>query len=230
MFDRLEVIAAESARFADLAATTPDDTPIVSCPEWTSRDLVAHLEEVQRFWAGNVRAARPDEPTETEGQPPGPAGRAAWMRASTEALLDALRQADDVTPCWTWWDAPRTAGAVARHQVQEAAVHRWDAEAAVGTPGPLDSEVAHDGVGEFVEIMIGHDLDDLDGVVRLQTSDTGGEWSLGTPNTGGSPDATITGTASDLVLLLYRRVPLSAVTVDGERAVAEAMLALLDTQ
>jgi uncharacterized protein (TIGR03083 family) len=233
MFEPLEVIASESARFAELAATTPADTPIPSCPEWTARDLVAHLGEVQQFWAGNVRAARPDQATNTDTEPPESSELVEWMRASTEALLDALRQADADTPSWTWWDRPRTAGAVARHQVQEAAVHRWDAEAAVGAAGPLDAEVADDGVGEFLEIMVGHDADGLPGTVRLRSLDTGGEWSVGAGDAaspGDSHTATITATASDLVLLLYGRIPLDAVEVAGSRSLASGLLSILVTE
>jgi uncharacterized protein (TIGR03083 family) len=233
MFDPLEVIASESARFAELAATTPADTPIPSCPEWAAQDLVAHLGEVQRFWAGNVAAARPDQPTSIDAERPESSDLAAWMRASTELLLGALRQAGDDTPSWTWWDRPRTSGAVARHQVQEASVHRWDAEAAVGGARPLDAEVAHDGVGEFLEIMVAHDADGLPGTVLLRSRDTGGEWSVGggaAASPGGSHTATITATASDLVLLLYGRIPLSTVDVAGPRSLPAALLSILVTE
>jgi uncharacterized protein (TIGR03083 family) len=233
MFDRLEAIAAEGARFADLAATTPGDTPVRSCPEWTARDLVAHLGEVQRSWAANVTAARPDQPPGDSQEASPSSDLSAWMRDSTEALLDALRRAGDAAPCWTWWGEPATAGAVARHQVQEAAVHRWDAEDAVGTAGPLDAEVAHDGVGEFVEIVIGDEADGLDGVVVLRSCDTGGEWSVGAGGIAAAEAgrlAEITATASDLVLLLYGRLPLSHVQVDGDRGVAEALVVLLETE
>ena len=54
-----------------------------------------------------------------------------------------------------------TAGAVGRHQAQEAAVHRWDAEGVRARPRPLDPALADDGVPEFIEIMIGSDLDAL---------------------------------------------------------------------
>jgi len=45
--------------------------------------------------------------------------------------------------------APSTSGAVAWHQVQEAAVHARDAQEAAGHAGPLPAVVAADGVQEF---------------------------------------------------------------------------------
>ncbi len=134
-FDRLAAIAADSARVAELAAHTPGDARVTSCPEWDFAALVGHLGEVQRSWAQNVRAASTDAPSGGEHAPPS-TGLDRWMAQSTEELLTALADASEDSPCWTWWGEPRTAGAVGRHQVQEAAVHRWDAESVAGTPSP----------------------------------------------------------------------------------------------
>jgi hypothetical protein len=52
----------------------------------------------------------------------------AWSAASTQLLLDALREAGpDRVNCWTWWgpsESPQTSGAVARHQLQEVIVRQ----------------------------------------------------------------------------------------------------------
>ena len=61
----------------------------------------------------------------------------AWLGWCTYTLLGALRDAGPDAPCWAWWGEPRTSLAVARHQAQEVAVHRWDAELAAGDVGPL---------------------------------------------------------------------------------------------
>lgn len=226
MVDRLRVIASESGRVAELAGAGPTDRPVPGCPGWDLADLVGHLGEVQRSWAEHVTAAKPDQAWEGDVPPPPPDNLSGWMAASTDALLGALRAAPDDSPCWTWWGEPRTAGAVARHQVQEAAVHRWDAESALGLPAPLQAEVAHDGVAEFLEIMI-DDPAGLDGEITLRSSDTGGEWRVGPA---GGRAATLRGTASDLVLLLYKRVPLSAVEVAGDAGLAQDFVVGNDTE
>ena len=48
-----------------------------------------------------------------------------------------------------------TAGAVARHQAQEAAVHAWDAQKTIGKPEPIPASVAVDAVAEFLEVTLG---------------------------------------------------------------------------
>jgi hypothetical protein len=71
----------------------------------------------------------------------------AWLAASTQELLDALREAGPDRGCWAWWGAsqsPRTCGAVARHQLKEVAVHTYDAQVTVGAPQPLPDEVDGD--------------------------------------------------------------------------------------
>ena len=57
----------------------------------------------------------------------------AWSADATDRLILELRNAGPNRMCWTWWEAsgaPMTSGAVARHQIQEAAVHAYDAQQA----------------------------------------------------------------------------------------------------
>jgi hypothetical protein len=125
---------------------------------------------------------------------------------------------------------PATAGAIARHQVQEAAVHRVDAELVAGTAAPLHADVADDGVAEFLQVMLDIPKGTVLRPVRLRATDTGSEWQAG----GDGPDreavVTVSGTASDLVLALYGRISLAALTVDGDREAAEALLAAASTE
>jgi hypothetical protein len=76
----------------------------------------------------------------------------AWLAAATQQLLDALREAGPDRGCWTWWadsQSPQTCGAVALHQLQEIAVHTYDAQVTLGASQPLPDEVAIDGVEDF---------------------------------------------------------------------------------
>ena len=227
MLDNLQAIRRESARFSDVVADADPAAPVPSCPEWSVRGLVEHLGGVQRFWAGTVTEGDRDRPSDREHPFTGSEGElAGWMRGSTDALLAALGKTDDDAPCWTWWGAPRTCGAVARHQVHEAAVHRWDLEAAVGLAAPLDADVAEDGVAEFLEIILGSTATTLLGSVSLVSDDTGGEWIVGDQR---GPHAEVHGSASDLVLLLYGRLTPSSVRVDGDPALLDELLGSADT-
>ena len=55
----------------------------------------------------------------------------ARCRAGVEHLASTLAAADPAAPVWTW-ARQKDAGFVIRHQAQETAVHRWDAEHAAG--------------------------------------------------------------------------------------------------
>jgi uncharacterized protein (TIGR03083 family) len=216
-------IADESEAFA--ATITPGalDARVPGCPDWSLRELVWHLGRVQRFWAGDVRVGQDIEPAEFDEAAPGPsdaAELAAWMRASTSDLLDALRTTPPVTPAWTWWKGDRTVGAIARHQVQEAVVHRWDAQSAIGTPAPIDAAIADDGVGEFLAVN-----GEWRGTapVEFRATDTGSLFSAGEQAT-----VAVRATASDIVLLLHRRISADAVEVDGDRAALDKFLVAVE--
>jgi uncharacterized protein (TIGR03083 family) len=217
--DVLRFIEAESAAAAATISPATLEARVPSCPDWSLTELIWHLGRVQRFWAAIMRAGdvEPEFPAERSG-PTEAAELEEWFRAATRELLDALRTVPWDTPAWTWWKEDRTVGAIARHQVQEAAVHRWDAQlAATGRPDPLPATLADDGVDEFCWIarqMRGPQP------IAFHATDTGTTATAGA----GEPVVTASAPASDLVLLLYSRVGAGAVTVDGDRAALDAFL------
>ncbi len=223
MNEFLESIERESEAFAATIRADSLDRRVPGCPDWALRDLVWHLGRVQQFWAFDVRAGV-DAPPEFDEAQPGPteAGAlAAWMRDATRELLDALRGAPADAPAWTWWHEPRIAGAIGRHQVQEAAVHRWDAQSALGTPEPLPATLAADGVDEFLEIARQMRPP---APIAFEATDTGRTFTL----SDGAPTVTVSAPSGDLVLLLYRRLSPDAVRVDGDRAALDEYLAPIE--
>ena len=232
--DRLEIIAAESRRLSDLVAALDLEARVPSTPEWSVRDLAHHIGEVQWYWGENVRAQNPDERSGAELTAfPEDSDLLAWLGWCTYSLTSALREVGPDAPCWAWWPQPHTAGAVGRHQAQEASVHRWDAEGVTGSAAPLHDGLAEDGVPEFIEIMVGADLASLPGTVTLTATDTGASWRVaGTPAGGGSGTRTseLRASASDLVLMLYRRLPVPDDAVVGDPILVAALLSLADTR
>ena len=156
----LALVEDRSAALRTSVADSPDlDVRVPSCPDWSLRDLVEHLTEVQRFWAAAVTASPSEHPpTLAPASDALPADLLTRSATATQELIAALRAAGPAMGCWTWWgacDVPMTSGAVARHQVQEAAVHAFDAQLAAGLPQPVPAIVALDGIAEFIAISHG---------------------------------------------------------------------------
>lgn len=244
----LRLIDEQSAAFDALVAAAPDlDVPVPTCPEWTLFDLAEHLGQGRRAWGAIVTAGPSDTRAATAAsQGPAPRDRAdlaAWLAESTRQLLDPLRESGPDRGCWTWWGAsqsPQTSGAVARHRLQEAAVHMYDAQLATGAPEPVPVEVALDGVDEFVYTCCAttapwpHEPAVVDYHVsegrswRLRLSAAGAhaaDLPAGGAGTDADPaDATARGTAGDLLLVLYGRLPLDALDLSGALPVFDQLV------
>ena len=211
-----------------VAALITDDSRaliVPSCPEWTFEELAWHLGVVQRFWAANLLARNADAPLETEDDDIASesAAFAAWCRDSTAQLISALDEVGEDSPCWTWWGEPASAGAVARHQVQEALVHAWDAANALGVAQALPRAAALDGVPEFLHVHRDGLVVANGKAITFHASDADSSWTLGAGET-----TTISASASDLVLYLHHRRPLEGLTVTGDAGAVHATLAAID--
>jgi uncharacterized protein (TIGR03083 family) len=232
--DHLPVLRRVDARFADAAAEAVLArgwaAPVPGCPGWTLADLVAHLGEVQHFWAWVVRNRATDP-----GGYAGPARRPddellGWAVAQSAELETVLAATDPGERVWTW--APQQdVRWVLRRQAQEAVVHTVDVEQVLGDVRPIPTDVGLDGLDEWLEVMVPGVFPDgpPPGAhpVTLHAIDAGVERTL----FAGSrpyPVATLRGTAGDLLLACWRRVPLEVLTVDGDGLQAAAMIGLVD--
>ena len=245
--DLLWLIDERATAFRVAITAAPSlDLPVPTCPGWRLSDLVQHIGEGRRLWAATV-AAGPDATSRTpaQGDAVAPQEREAvlaWLAASTQLLLAALREAGPDQGCFTGWgytQTPHTAGGVARQQVQEIAVHTYDAELTVGEPASLPVEVALDGVEENLFISsfttsawphqpTAFDLHATEGRSWRLTVDGDGARTTRLPATGEDPDAaglSIRGTASDLVLWLYNRISVDSLQLDGDPELLDLLLA-----
>jgi uncharacterized protein (TIGR03083 family) len=216
--DYVASVSADAENLAAVLSETRLDTPVPTCPEWTLRDLGHHLGRVHRWVAEIVRTgARPD------GYDPGQAGDdvAAWVRAGSDGLTEALRSRDPAEPCWTF-AAPAVVGFWSRRQAIETAVHRWDGENAAGSAHPIDAEVGSDGVDEMLTVMApmswARKAPDVAGTIHLHCTDVDGEWLVRLDGKGAfdvtrehaKGDVAFRGPASSLLLALWRRLPAGA--------------------
>jgi len=215
-------IAYHSGGFAEAVRDNLDGR-VEHCPDWDVADLVWHLSEVHWFWK-TIAAERLDGPPEKSRRPQRPERDelvAAFERGADE-LVDVLRDADQEAPAWTWYPARQDVGFITRHQVQEAAVHHWDAAQSAGAAWSVRPEVAADAVEEFLTCSLADQEDvqrlgrSLSGPIVLTATDTGSSWTVSQANPGAAllwkagadGPVTVTGTASDLLLWLYGRASL----------------------
>ncbi|GHF67740.1 hypothetical protein GCM10010218_56540 [Streptomyces mashuensis] len=177
------------------------------------------------------RTGWPDPPEDTPHLGPLPPSLVDWYAEGAAALEDALRTAPDVH-VWTWGQE-QTVGFWRRVQTVEAALHRWDAEGATGTPAPFDPALAADGVAHHLDVMVParrawREAPPGSGEsYRFRRTDgDGGDWTVrfdGADVVRDVPAADcaveLAGTASDLLLFLWNRLPADrAGTARGETA------------
>lgn len=248
----LRLIDERSTAFRAAVASAPSlGVQVPTCPEWTLFDLAQHIGEGRRDWAATVAAGPAPAKSAAQGTPAAPREREAllaWLAESTEQLLDALRKAGPDLGCWTWWSdsqSPRTSGAVARHQLQQMAVHTYDAQITVGAPQPLPDEVALDGVEEFLFTCVATtsawphkpaavDFHASEGRSWRLSLSADGARTAPLPGPGALPataavqdpdaaDVSARGTASELVLMLHGRIPFDSVELGGEQGILDQL-------
>ena len=125
-------------------------------------------------------------------------------------------------------------------QAIEAAVHRWDAENAVGVAQPLDPALAADAIGQTFEVMapmrrfVGKAPPGHGERFLFQRTDGPGKWAvqfdgdavlLGTP--GSHYDIQISGTTSDVALFLWQREVTGKLDIQGDTSLLSRYFALV---
>lgn len=239
----LDAIRRDGAGLLDAARAADPGAPIAACPGWTPIDLVWHIGEVHRFWSTVVGERLAEPPP--DWPPERPADDDVWPYAaeSVEMVVDVLATADPATPVWTW-SSQHDVAFVIRRMAQETAVHRIDAEQAAGRAPEVEAELAADGIDEFLTFFLAYTVKDpppLGGSVHLHCTDVEGEWTITTGDDGAyvvtrdhaKADTALRGTASDLLLVLWRRRSLDDATdggvdVFGDRDVAARFVARTD--
>lgn len=222
--DHLIHLAADADRLVALLRRNPPTTAVEHCPGWDLGALTRHLGAVHRWATSIVRSGdkAPQQAEEVDDD-----RLAEWLAGGVADLHTALTAADPDSPCWTL-AGPGTAGFWRRRMALETAMHRWDAEHAAGSPGPIDADLATDGVSEVVESMLPRQIH-LGRIpapttaMRLRATDHDADWLVGT----GPALASITGPSASLLLLLWRRTTRedSSLACDGDLAALDVLLA-----
>jgi uncharacterized protein (TIGR03083 family) len=216
------------------------ERPVPSCSGWSVERLVGHVGRVYRWTTAWVASGT--TPWGSGGDAPqverAPSGEAvlAWTEAGVDPLVTALEAVDPSSTVPTWaGDQP--AMFWSRRMALETAVHRWDAENAVGDPAPIDPALASDGVDEFFTIILPQRaaegiaaLDAVDRSLHLHATDVAGEWlvtlrpppqDIEVEHVHAKGDVAARGPASDLLLFLWNRQGLDRLEVFGDRGLLE---------
>ncbi len=227
--EHIAAIRAEGARVTESARRAGLDAAIPACPGWAMADLLSHVGRIHR-WVTDLVVNRPGPPTGNwRGlEPPPDDTRIAWFEEGYQLFADTLDAVPAGTEVWTW-TSDHTARFWARRQAQELAIHCWDAQTATGDPQPIDRALAVDGIQEVFDI-----LPERPGVppitgagetIHLHCTDGEGEWlvRLGAEgpvvtNEHAKGDVAARATASDLMLLVWGRIPPERVEVFGDAA------------
>lgn len=227
----VDAFRREGAALVDAAAVAGVDASVPACPDWTVNDLCGHVGRLHR-WAVQIISERPADPTNFWKQLEFPQGPAAidFVAEGYAALAAMLTATGAAEPCWSWTD-DRTVGFWARRQAHELAVHRWDAQAAAGTTAPIDRALAADGIQELFDILPFRPGGAPTGngeTIHLHCTDGDGEWlvrlapaGVTVVNEHAKGDVAARGSASDLLLMMWGRIPVDEVEVFGDASLLE---------
>lgn len=230
----IEALRADGELMADVADRVGWGAEVPTCPEWRMRDLVGHMGAVHRWAAGFVAGAT--EPKALEGFP-ADEYLSEWFREGHRALVEGLTTAPADRECWTFLAAPSPIAFWARRQAHETAMHRVDAESALGL-GPFASigrELALDGIDELVSGFHtranSRVRSDTPCTLRIRAVDgpQGGDWLLRLSQeppevdrtATGTADCTVSGPAEALYLALWNRSGYEELEVSGDPSLLE---------
>ncbi len=236
----LAALRADGPAFRAAVAEAAPDAPVPSCPEWTVAQLTGHLASIYGWVAGHVGRGVTTRPE--------PRSREAVTATVAEfderfgALVTLLDSLDPEMPAWNWAPQSKKVAFWHRRMAHETAVHRWDAQMAVGLTEPLEAKLAADGLIEVLDTWLpagrGTCPTHRQGMVALSAADLEQTWHIRLRPGGGvalldtdtilddddlHERAVARGTASDLQLALWGRVGFDVLTMAGDERLIECL-------
>ncbi|MGW7091022.1 maleylpyruvate isomerase family mycothiol-dependent enzyme [Streptomyces sp. NPDC054874] len=236
--EHIASLSEEGRLLAAAAERAGSGASVPTCPGWQIRQLLRHTGMVHRWAAAFITEGhttyRPD------GGEPALDGTELldWFREGHRHLVRSLEEAPADLDCWTFMPAPSPLAFWSRRQLNETTVHRVDAESALGGPlTPVSADRAVDGIDELLTGFHARPKSKVRSekprTLRVRAVDTEATWTVrisqdppqavrseaGT-EPGDGFDCELSGTAEGLYLTLWNRLPLTAVTLRGDRSVA----------
>jgi uncharacterized protein (TIGR03083 family) len=237
----LASLSAAIDRFVALIERADLDATVPSCPDWDVAALVEHV-TVVHTWVGGILASGSDAARLDAIVVDRPARQAsayaAWYRDAAHTMHRDLGTRDPDAPCWNFAGVNQTFGFWPRRQMNEVNVHAFDAALAAGSEFAIEPEQAADGIDELLAVfgprmaMRGFSPV-LDAPVTIAPTDADATWTVLPPGERGHAEvvdddrgsvARLVGSASDLFLALWNRLPLERLTIEGDAAAVSAYI------
>jgi uncharacterized protein (TIGR03083 family) len=247
--DKQSWLAAMHADGAALHATLGEDgvlaRPVPTCPGWTLGDLARHLGGFYhriRMYAGVAGADEKWPPLNVPEAAPAADDPlvGTWFGEQLHAVQAHLESLDPDLPTWNWAPRPRLASFWIRRAAHETAVHRWDAQLSTRLPEPIESKLAADTVAEVLDTFLPagrRRTEPAHGVVHLTAIDLDASWQVRLRGEAVSlldsdtqvdeseqSRAEAAGSASDLALALWGRIPFDLLKISGDTQLLEAIM------
>jgi uncharacterized protein (TIGR03083 family) len=170
-----------------------------------------------------------------------PDGLVELFERVANGLEEALYALPPNEPMYTWWEADRTAGFMQRRMALETAIHRWDTQLAHGQPAAVEAALAAEGIEETFEVMVParrgwaeHPRQGAGETYHFHRTDGPGEWLVRFAPEGpvisrehARGDVALRGSASDLFLFLWQRIPAERLEVFGDVALVHRYFELV---
>jgi uncharacterized protein (TIGR03083 family) len=226
----LESLARDSALLADAADAAGPGADVPTCPGWNVEDLVRHCTSGD-LWARTIVETGNRASHDLPADAPTGAALVPYFRDGARALVESLAATDPTASVWTFAASDRTARFWYRRRAQETSVHRFDAQTTAGDAAPIDAELAVDGIDEFLTVFVPRMADAVatDGeTLHFHCTDVPGEWLVArdgeevrVTREHAKGDVAARGSASDLLLFIWGRIPPSRLEVFGDAAALE---------
>jgi len=235
--EHIEALAREGDRLAAAVAKADLDATVPTCPEWTVRELTHHVGRTQRWADAHIRDARTDPVAKEDedavwGVMPADPDLVGWFREGLDRLVGDLRAAPADVACWSFLPAPTPLAFWARRQAHETAIHRADAQSAIGDIDGVPAAFAADGVDELLMGFFSRPRNrvraEATRTLQISATDADAAWTVHIGPDGAraergaiGADCSLAGPASDLYLALWNRRGLDDLTVEGDRGLLD---------
>ncbi len=156
-----------------------------------------------------------------------------WYRIGAASLIAVLDPARAASPAATWCPWDHTLGFWLRRMAHETAVHRVDAQAAIGSAAPLETGLAANGIDEVLTLWLGcHQPPGAHTSGRaVSLRVPGREWTVALHEgvvdycPEADPAAVVSGSSSAVDLWLWGRAGEEQLSVEGDVAVVRSLRA-----